>query len=290
MAVKTPKQETPADLALAKMEPWSEALGKSGHADFSVRGVVLRGSYTLAQGMELLTKWHGINQLSKVAIGDILGQLESRFGEKYAQAMSLSGLEYGTIANYISTCKRVPYDVRPDALLSMRVLAAVAPLADYDGGRLGQEEILAEAATDNLTSDAVRIKAWEWRARREIAILEPLVEDGIPDLDGLFKQAQAEAWPIDELRDRVYQIKTAIENPIDPPVVKNGESGAVEPDEILPPEEGGELRNSLEMLADMWEASAESIMENQADTIENRYTAEVFRRCARDLRQTIKRR
>lgn len=279
MSPKTETVETAPEATLAVMESWSEPLGKRARAEFSMRGLQIKGSYSIEDGMALLRRWVGINNVSKLAIGDLLVQMERRFGEKYAQAMAASGLEYGTIANYISNCARVPYEVRPDALLPMRVLAAVAPLHDYAGGADGQRQLLADAVAQNQNSDQVRAAAWEWRAEREIAILAPYVEDGLPDLAALLEEARAGEWTIDELRSRVYQIRAELENPIDPPVKK---SDAVEPDEVIQPgdQAAEDLRDRLVMLADMWQASADSLPDENA--------AQAFRRCARDLRSLIK--
>lgn len=252
MAVKKPKHETSPEVALIPMEPWDEPLGQKGRALYSPRGLQLTGSFSLDDGMSLLARWSGMNNISKIFVGDLLVALERRFGEKYAQAMAVSGLEYGTVANYISTCQRVPIEVRPEVMLSMRVLAAVSPLADIDGGRTAQREILARAGAESLSSDAVREIVWERRADQLVA---PLREVGWPGVPGLLEDARGGHWTIEALRDRVYQIRAELDNPTPP---QGAKTGAVQPDEVIPPgEDPGGLRTALERLLEKWEADSE---------------------------------
>lgn len=77
------------------------------------------------RGMELVRpptwdEWEeGIGSLAMLhhnlpkIIGDYVNIGEDTFGERYAQAIDVFGeYAYGTIANYASICRSVPYDVR----------------------------------------------------------------------------------------------------------------------------------------------------------------------------------
>lgn len=94
-------------------------------------------------------------------IGDLLRFAESRYGEKYAQAMDATGLSYGRLANVVSTCERVAVDRRRDDL-SFAHHEAVAALESAD-----QSEWLETAARSSWSEAQLR------EALREAAVLNP---------------------------------------------------------------------------------------------------------------------
>ena len=68
-------------------------------------------------------------------LGDLLNFGESHYGEKYAQAIEVTGHEYQTLANYASVCRRVPME-RRQAELSFSHHALVASQAPEEQTRL----------------------------------------------------------------------------------------------------------------------------------------------------------
>ena len=64
-------------------------------------------------------------------IGDAVLYGEKIYGETYAQAMAVTGMAYQTIANWVSTCNRIPRSRRrPGVQFSLHT--AVAPLSPND--------------------------------------------------------------------------------------------------------------------------------------------------------------
>ena len=63
--------------------------------------------------------------------GDWILKGEQVFGEKYAQALEDSGYQYSTLANSVSICRAIPYDLR-DPEISFSTHAILAPIARKD--------------------------------------------------------------------------------------------------------------------------------------------------------------
>ena len=82
--------------------------------------------------------------------GDLLNYGEARYGERYAQAEAVMGLDAGTLANIASVCSRVDPSRRREQL-SFAHHAEVAKLEPQD-----QATWLARAERDGLTRAALR--------------------------------------------------------------------------------------------------------------------------------------
>jgi hypothetical protein len=88
-------------------------------------------------------------------IGDWVRYGEQRYGEKYAQAIELTGLEYGTLANIISVARRVDTSRRRENL-SWSHHAEVASLEPPE-----QQAWLERAEHDGLTVAKLRSRLRE---------------------------------------------------------------------------------------------------------------------------------
>jgi hypothetical protein len=64
-------------------------------------------------------------------IGDWINYGEKRWGEKYEEALLVTGLSYSTLRSYASICRDIPNVVRHNKV-SFRAHAAIAPLPDQD--------------------------------------------------------------------------------------------------------------------------------------------------------------
>ena len=62
-----------------------------------------------------------MHDLMPFAIGDWLNFGEQAYGQKYAQALSMTGLEYGTLVKYLMVSKAFPEDRRRDSTEHYRV-------------------------------------------------------------------------------------------------------------------------------------------------------------------------
>lgn len=74
-----------------------------------------------------------VSRASRWAMGDILVYTEQHYGDKYSQMMAASGLSYGSLANLVSTCARVPHWVRRPLLgLSYHTTVSKFPPEEQD--------------------------------------------------------------------------------------------------------------------------------------------------------------
>uniref|UniRef100_A0A7C4TW48 Uncharacterized protein n=1 Tax=Caldisericum exile TaxID=693075 RepID=A0A7C4TW48_9BACT len=113
-------------------------------------GVVFDNSLTYEE-------WEAFGkELQKVRIaiqwwlGDWILWGEQKFGEKYTQAIEETGLDYGTLANYVYVCRSIEFSRRREKL-SFSVHAEVAPLPIDK-----QDELLDRAEKEGLHSRDVR--------------------------------------------------------------------------------------------------------------------------------------
>jgi len=90
-------------------------------------------------------------------LGDWIRHGEERWGERYSQALELTGLEYGTLRDIAWTCSRVLPPVRSETLPFWHH-KEVAALNVAD-----QDELLAAAETQNWTQSELRAAARERR-------------------------------------------------------------------------------------------------------------------------------
>lgn len=276
-----------------KGQHWTESLGE-GKVYFRPSGLKLTGSYTVEDVRSLVGRLVQINNASKIWIGDAIVAGEDKFGEQAAQITAVSGLEYGTIANYTSTARAVPPEVRPNAVIAMRVFAAVAPLASYPGGRKEQERLLAMVAFPEdpkfpVTADEVRDWVWDYRANIEAAPIKNEIQRS-----EFLADAKAKHWTIDQLKLAVAQIKSqgyadqeAIESAEDTdPIATLTRQEAIEAGYLSEEGQSGDdgeirtLRANLALLASKWEVEA-------IDEHVDQEILTAFLTCAAELRRAI---
>lgn len=90
-------------------------------------GLTFIGSVTFDEWLGLMSTLVRMETAFQFAIGDALIYGESRFGEKYSQAMDVTGLSYQTLANLTWVSKHVPQSNRVDGIswTHHRVIASV---------------------------------------------------------------------------------------------------------------------------------------------------------------------
>ena len=83
-------------------------------------GLLIHGSPTYDQWAlafgEMQALWVRSQHLWPWVLGDFVVQGEQRYGEKYAQAITVSGMRIQTLMNYASLCRRFPPERRRAAL------------------------------------------------------------------------------------------------------------------------------------------------------------------------------
>jgi hypothetical protein len=90
-------------------------------------GLTFIGAVTFDEWLGLMSTLVRMETAFQFAIGDALIYGESRFGEKYSQAMDATGLSYQTLANLTWVAKHVPQSNRVDGIswTHHRVVASV---------------------------------------------------------------------------------------------------------------------------------------------------------------------
>lgn len=90
-------------------------------------GLTFIGAITFDEWLGLMATLVRMETAFQFAIGDALIYGESRFGEKYSQAMDVTGLSYQTLANLTWVSKNVPLSNRVDGVswTHHRVVASV---------------------------------------------------------------------------------------------------------------------------------------------------------------------
>ncbi len=113
-------------------------------------GLVVRGVPSFEEWERFGTLLNCMEGAVQLWIGDWLNYGEKTYGEKYAQAMDMTGLDYGTLANYASVARRIDPSSR-DERVRYKVHEAVAGLCPVD-----QRRWLARAAEEQMTVAQVR--------------------------------------------------------------------------------------------------------------------------------------
>lgn len=111
---------------------------------------VLDPSLTMERYEELLRAAGRLKSASSFWIGDLILFGEARYGERYAQAINVTGLREGTLANYASVARQVAPSRRREAL-SFAHHEAVAKLEPAD-----QDAWLGRAEDEGWTRDDLR--------------------------------------------------------------------------------------------------------------------------------------
>jgi hypothetical protein len=73
-------------------------------------------------------------------IGDLINYAATTWGEKYARWIEVTGLEYGTLRNYASTCRSVPMERRREGLSFSHHKEVAALSSDAQERWLGEAE------------------------------------------------------------------------------------------------------------------------------------------------------
>jgi N6-adenosine-specific RNA methylase IME4 len=136
----------------------SELALKPIPGELTVTGLVLAPSLSYEE-------WEGVGRvLGDIGrgvmfwIGDWITYGEANYGEKYSQALEVTGYEYGTLANAAFVARSIESSRRRENL-SFAHHQEVAPLAADE-----QDELLNEAESEKLTRNDLRAKV---RKRRE---------------------------------------------------------------------------------------------------------------------------
>ena len=95
------------------------------------RGIEFHGDLTLEEWEKLGEKLGDTERSIGFMIGDWINYAESKWGEKYNEAIAATGLEYQTLRNYAWVAKRVHLSARADNL-PFRHHAVVAKLKDTE--------------------------------------------------------------------------------------------------------------------------------------------------------------
>ena len=134
------------------------ALGESSAAvpSLALPGTITPTSLTLPQNLSI-EKWEkvgetlgNIHRASRFWIGDWLTFGEDAYHEKAAQAMDATGLEFETLANIASVCRRIPASRRRESLS----FGHHAEVAAQESER--QDSLLAEAEEQGWSRSALR--------------------------------------------------------------------------------------------------------------------------------------
>ena len=117
----------------------------------SAKGLHLPPDLPWEQYESLAVMFGQLHRTSSWLIGDLLNFGEKRYGEKYVQAASLTGLSEHTCMNIASVCKYVPYSRRRDEL-SFSIHAEVAYKEPHE-----QVEWLKQASEQRWTRQQLRL-------------------------------------------------------------------------------------------------------------------------------------
>jgi hypothetical protein len=138
-------------------------------------GVLTRTSYELPDGLDF-DKWETavVALLSMVRsvswwLGDALRYGEARYGEMYAQAVEMTGLEYQTLKNAVWMCSHVEKSRRRDRL-SFSHHTEVAGLDPED-----QDRLLDQADAEGWTRSDIRAARRRLRGGTEVEQVERAV-------------------------------------------------------------------------------------------------------------------
>lgn len=112
-------------------------------------GIEFAGDIPYEQWERLMSTVSHMEMAAQWAIGDALNYGASRYGEKYSQAIEVTGHSYQALANYSWVARNVPPDVRRPGLswTHHRAVAKLDPQA--------QDTILRQAEAEQWTVDVL---------------------------------------------------------------------------------------------------------------------------------------
>lgn len=167
------------------------------HSEFGVQdtrvqispvGLVLHGEVSFDEWRQLGPNLAMLERSMRWSIADWINYGEVRYGEKYAQALSETGLEYGYLANLSWLARSVPISRRREEL-GLSHHAVVAPLPD------DQQDLWLQYAIDNELNrsdfrNAVKLALQNSDTSSETAKIRPLSHDRLTELVLLMLRAR----------------------------------------------------------------------------------------------------
>lgn len=145
--------------------------------DLEVSGFKLTATGLVPTGDPTYDQWYACGEWLKRAekavgfwIGDWLIYGRGKYGERYSQAMTDTGLEYQTLANYKYVAENVEFSSRKENL-SFKHHFAVAPLSSWE-----QKEILELAEQQKWDAEETRVQVKAYKLKQH--------NDSLPKFDG----------------------------------------------------------------------------------------------------------
>lgn len=118
--------------------------------NISANGASFIGEPSEAVVERTMEETAGMGRACQFILGDLIAHAASRWGEKYARWMEVTGLDYGTLRNYVSVCRSIPMGRRRNSL-SFSHHQEVAALPED-----GQERWLDEAKERKMSKARLR--------------------------------------------------------------------------------------------------------------------------------------
>jgi hypothetical protein len=115
---------------------------------------------SMAAYLETVQGISQIREVSRFWLGDLLNAGEQRYGEKYAQALDVTGLDYGSLRNITSLSSRFPIERRRPELTwtHHNAVAALDPET--------ADELLQKSIDEGLSVPALRALVKDYKAPR----------------------------------------------------------------------------------------------------------------------------
>lgn len=162
--------------------------------ELSPQGLVVHGSPTFEQWATFGGRLFGIKSAVQWAMGDWINYGETRWGEKYAQALDVFDLDYGYLRNLAWIASRFDLS-RRRVTLSWSHHAVTAPLETAQ-----QDGLLLEAQTKQLSRDDLRERV---RAIKAIQSGTPVTQPAATPAQPVVTQPVPPAQPIVEVIEPV---------------------------------------------------------------------------------------
>ena len=134
----------------------------------SEAGIRFTGDLSYEHWEHLMTVLVKMETAFQWALGDALNYGEGRYGEKYTQAMELTGHTYQSLANYSWVARNIPMHVR-NPLLSWTHHRVVCKLSTDEQERLLTEAFQKQWSVDVL-GDIVRGESLTKRVRDQVEV------------------------------------------------------------------------------------------------------------------------
>lgn len=155
---------------LARLEPWY---------DTDMRGLRVQRVPTWDEWSVGIRGMAHLMHALPMIIGDYINVGEDTFGESYEQALDIFGeYSYGTVANYASICRAVPYERRREGL-TMAHLKAIRSLEPVE-----QVEWQQRAIENKWTS----VELWE-NVHNSVPTFPSIVDELIEAIGNLYAMA-----------------------------------------------------------------------------------------------------